>query len=171
MLTRRHLMLGASAAMLSGCKVLDGATRGDSALRHGFMAAEGLTMRAQRLLMGDRLAPEFTRADILQSQHPNGSTDPQTAEYLALAARGFADYRLMVGGMVERPLTLSLADLRGMAVRTQITRHDCVEGGPASRSGQGRRWPLCWTARGCRRGRGSSCSTGLTRSSGACRGP
>jgi DMSO/TMAO reductase YedYZ molybdopterin-dependent catalytic subunit len=128
MLTRRHLLLGASAAMLSGCKVLDGATRGDSALRHGFMAAEGVTMRAQRLLMGDRLAPEFTRADILQSQHPNGSTDPQTAEYLALAARGFADYRLQVGGMVERPLTLSLADLRGMGARTQITRHDCVEG-------------------------------------------
>jgi DMSO/TMAO reductase YedYZ molybdopterin-dependent catalytic subunit len=33
-----------------------------------------------------------------------------------------------VGGLVESPLRLSLADLRAMPSRTQITRHDCVEG-------------------------------------------
>jgi sulfoxide reductase catalytic subunit YedY len=128
MLNRRRFLLAASAATLSGCKVFDSATRADSGLRHALMAAERLTMRSQRLLMGDALAPEFTRADIRQSQHPNGSTDPRTDEYVSLAARGFADYHLTVGGLVARPLSLSLADLGQMQVRTQITRHDCVEG-------------------------------------------
>ena len=41
---------------------------------------------------------------------------------------GFADYRLVVDGLVERPLSLSLAELRALPARTQITRHDCVEG-------------------------------------------
>jgi len=41
---------------------------------------------------------------------------------------GFAAYRLEVGGLVERPASLSLADLRALPSRTQITRHDCVEG-------------------------------------------
>ena len=34
----------------------------------------------------------------------------------------------MVGGLVEGPTELSLADLRAFPARTQITRHDCVEG-------------------------------------------
>ncbi|HEY9216764.1 MAG TPA: molybdopterin-dependent oxidoreductase, partial [Phenylobacterium sp.] len=49
-------------------------------------------------------------------------------EYVALRDAGFADYRLVVDGLVERPLTLSLADLRALPTRSQITRHDCVEG-------------------------------------------
>ena len=34
----------------------------------------------------------------------------------------------MVDGLVEQPLSLSLAELRALPSRTQITRHDCVEG-------------------------------------------
>ena len=45
-----------------------------------------------------------------------------------MAAGGFADWRLEVGGLVERPERLSLSELRSMPARTQITRHDCVEG-------------------------------------------
>ena len=41
---------------------------------------------------------------------------------------GFADWRLKVDGLVERPAALSLAELRALPARTQITRHDCVEG-------------------------------------------
>ncbi len=44
------------------------------------------------------------------------------------AAKGFSDWRVTVGGLVEHPLSLSIADLRAMPFRTQITRHDCVEG-------------------------------------------
>ena len=45
-----------------------------------------------------------------------------------MAANGFADWRLKVDGLVETPAEFSLADLRAMPSRTQITRHDCVEG-------------------------------------------
>jgi DMSO/TMAO reductase YedYZ molybdopterin-dependent catalytic subunit len=117
-------LIGTSALALSGCRVLDE----DTALRRFMAQANGLTYRAQRLLAPDALAPEFTEADIRQGMHPNGSTDPQGAEYLALKEGGWADYRLEVTGLVEAPLSLSLADLRAMPSRTQITRHDCVEG-------------------------------------------
>ena len=53
---------------------------------------------------------------------------PNNPTYRALAAGGFADYRLEVGGLVERPMAFSLADIRKLPSRTQITRHDCVEG-------------------------------------------
>jgi DMSO/TMAO reductase YedYZ molybdopterin-dependent catalytic subunit len=59
---------------------------------------------------------------------PNGSTNPKTAEYLAIKADGFRSYRLQVRGMVERPLEFSLDALRALPARTQVTRHDCVEG-------------------------------------------
>jgi DMSO/TMAO reductase YedYZ molybdopterin-dependent catalytic subunit len=53
---------------------------------------------------------------------------PNNPRYQALAARGFTEYRLEVGGLVGRPASLSLAELRALPARTQITRHDCVEG-------------------------------------------
>jgi DMSO/TMAO reductase YedYZ molybdopterin-dependent catalytic subunit len=42
--------------------------------------------------------------------------------------QGFADWRLVVDGLVDRPMSLTLAELRALPARTQITRHDCVEG-------------------------------------------
>jgi DMSO/TMAO reductase YedYZ molybdopterin-dependent catalytic subunit len=53
---------------------------------------------------------------------------PGTSEYQALAAGRFADWRLTVDGLVQRPLSLSLAQVQQLPRRTQITRHDCVEG-------------------------------------------
>lgn len=126
MITRRNLLLGA-AASLPGCTLLDGLTR-DSAMRAFLQSAEHLTMAAQRLLMGDALAPEFTAADIRQGQHPNGSVGVDSAEYTDLQAGGFAQYRLEVGGLVERPMSIPYAALTALPARTQITRHDCVEG-------------------------------------------
>src|SRR3546814_20499568 len=58
----------------------------------------------------------------------NGTRDPGTPAYAALSANDFAAYRLTVTGRVNRPLALSLAQLRSMPARPQITRHDCVEG-------------------------------------------
>jgi len=90
---------------------------------------EILTRRAQRLFAGTHaLAPEFTKADIAPVFRANGTLNPDTADYNAEAANGFAGWRIEVGGLVERPLSLSLAALRAMPSRTQITRHDCVEG-------------------------------------------
>ncbi len=128
MIDRRRLLVGGAALALSGCKVFDSATDRDSTLRALFASHEGLTRATQRALMGDRLAPEFTEADIRQGMRPNGSVDPSSAEYRRMAATGFADYRLAVTGLVDRPQSLSLADLTAMPSRTQITRHDCVEG-------------------------------------------
>jgi DMSO/TMAO reductase YedYZ molybdopterin-dependent catalytic subunit len=128
MLDRRNLLLGSAALALSGCKVFDSAGESDSSLRKLFSRHEGLTRSAQRALMGDRLAPEFTEADIRQGQHPNGSTDPDSAEYRQMAGTGFRDYRLSVTGLVATPQSLSLAELTALPSRTQITRHDCVEG-------------------------------------------
>ncbi|HQY44691.1 MAG TPA: molybdopterin-binding protein [Paracoccaceae bacterium] len=122
-------LIGSSVAALSGCKVLDGLRDEEGALRKTFGAANGLTYRAQRLIGGGHtLAREFTESDIRQSQHPNGSVNPDGEDYLTLARGGFTDYRLTVTGLVERPLSLGLEELRTMPARTQITRHDCVEG-------------------------------------------
>ena len=115
--------LGGLAA--SGCDRLSN----DQHFRSVLDAANTLTYRAQRLLIGaHKLAPEYTEADISPDFRPNGSTDPQDEEYLDLADNGFADWRLKVDGLVEHELALSLAKLRQLPSRTQITRHDCVEG-------------------------------------------
>jgi DMSO/TMAO reductase YedYZ molybdopterin-dependent catalytic subunit len=91
--------------------------------------AEGLTRRVQRLLLGRHaLAPEYSASDISKSFRANGTTNPDTDEYNRHVQTGFADWRLVVGGLVEHPLELSLAELRNLTSRTQITRHDCVEG-------------------------------------------
>jgi DMSO/TMAO reductase YedYZ molybdopterin-dependent catalytic subunit len=91
--------------------------------------AEGWTRGAQRGLLGrNTLAPEYPASDISKEFRANGTTNPDTEEYNRLAAGGFAGWRLAVGGLIERPLELSLAELRAMPARTQITRHDCVEG-------------------------------------------
>lgn len=120
---------GASVLGLSGCKVLDGLADQEGGLHRFIASANGLSYRAQRLIGGGHaLAQEYTEADIRQGQRPNGSTNPDGAEYLALKEGGWAGYRLAVKGLVERPQSLSLADLRAMPSRTQITRHDCVEG-------------------------------------------
>lgn len=125
-LNRRGLLVGLGA--LSGCTALDGLARYDSGLRGLMQAAEGLTMGAQRLLVGDALAPEYGPGDIRQGMRPNGTVKPEDQDYQALAAGGFADWRLEVTGAVEAPASYRLVDLTAMPSRTQITRHDCVEG-------------------------------------------
>jgi DMSO/TMAO reductase YedYZ molybdopterin-dependent catalytic subunit len=120
----RGAMAGAGVGLLAGCDALS--------KREGFVdvlgLAEPLSQRVQRLLTGDRLAAEFPQSMISPVFRPNGSTNPKTPEYLAIKADGFRSYRLQVRGMVERPLEFSLDALRALPMRTQVTRHDCVEG-------------------------------------------
>jgi DMSO/TMAO reductase YedYZ molybdopterin-dependent catalytic subunit len=129
-LSRRLVVSGllAAPALLSGCKILDSLSAVDHPLRNVMEGTNRLTHETQKLLAGDALAPEYSRADIRQGMRPNGTTEPQDADYQALAAGDFSDWRLTVTGLVERPLSLSLSDLMAMPSRTQITRHDCVEG-------------------------------------------
>ena len=122
-------LIGASALSLSACKILDGANTKDSALRNTFEGVGKLSYRAQRLIGGGHtLAPEYAESDIRQGQRPNGSVNPDGADYVAMASNGFADYSLTVTGLVDNPLTLSRDALQAMPAKTQITRHDCVEG-------------------------------------------
>ncbi len=88
-----------------------------------------LAERSQGLLVPrNALAPEYTKADIAPVFRANGTTNPDSARYQDLARNGFKDWRLRLDGLVERPMRVSLADLHAMPARTQITRHDCVEG-------------------------------------------
>ncbi|WP_274629516.1 molybdopterin-binding protein [Arvimicrobium flavum] len=132
-LSRRALLSAAGAAgsglLLSGCDAFGLLEGSDSVVRSTLERANDLTYRVQRLLLGaDRLAPEFAESDIRQGQRPNGVTSPADQDYQDLLAGDFADWRLEVGGLVERPLSLSRDQLLAMPSRTQITRHDCVEG-------------------------------------------
>ena len=112
------------AVAIGGCDKLSQTTWAPKVLG----SATALSHAAQRVLSRDAMAREYSEADISPVFRPNGSTDPQAPEYRALAANGFRDYRLGVGGLVAHPLSLSLEQLRALPSRTQITRHDCVEG-------------------------------------------
>jgi len=131
---RRLLGLGAASGaslILAGCDQFDFLAQRDHPVRNFLERANELTYAAQRALVGDQaLAREFSASEIRQGQRPNGSTDPRTnvAEYQQLFDTGFADYRLKITGLVETPKEYSLTELRNMPTRTQITRHDCVEG-------------------------------------------
>jgi DMSO/TMAO reductase YedYZ molybdopterin-dependent catalytic subunit len=117
--------VGASTLLLAGCYDLSQKPWVLNLLG----GVEGLTRRAQRLFAGGHaLAPEFSKADIAPSFRANGTLRPGTVEYARHAANGFRDWRVTVDGLVERPLSLSPDDLRRFPSRTQITRHDCVEG-------------------------------------------
>ncbi len=130
-LSRRNFLraggIVAASLPLGGCFDFVGDT--DSKVRDVLAYANSLSYRAQRFLLNaDALAREYESSDIRQPQRPNGSTNPQDGDYRRLAANDFSDWRLEVAGLVDSPLSLSLETLRAMPSRTQITRHDCVEG-------------------------------------------
>lgn len=131
-LTRRRFLgltaVSGSALVLSGCDQFDFLGQRDNQVRDVLERANDLTYRVQRAVVGDALAREYSESEIRQGQRPNGSVDPTSADYIALRDSGFAGYRLKVTGLVERELSFSLDELRNMPARTQITRHDCVEG-------------------------------------------
>jgi len=94
-----------------------------------------LTYAAHRtLLPGQALVREYTERDIT-SFPATGTTDPGSSEkfplsgaYRALKSGEFRDWRLTVEGSVARPQTFSLAQLKQLPSRTQVTRHTCEEG-------------------------------------------
>jgi DMSO/TMAO reductase YedYZ molybdopterin-dependent catalytic subunit len=118
--------VGAAGALaLSGCDALSRTEWFPRILGAG----EKLSEAAHHLITPRKaMAQEFSEADRSPEFRSNGTAMPNDARYRALAAAGFADYRLEVGGLVEQPASLSLAELRALPSRTQITRHDCVEG-------------------------------------------
>ncbi len=130
MITRRKLI----TAGVAGSGLV---TAGVLAQRYGLIppdhggiygVGETLTYAAQRVLMsGHSLAREFRREQISKVFPVNGDP-PVTGIYERLLGRGFEDWRLAVDGLVARPLSLSLGELKGFPARTQITHQACEEG-------------------------------------------
>jgi thiosulfate reductase cytochrome b subunit len=69
----------------------------------------------------------YRQRDISPFFWPNGKL-PERVDWKALAASDFRDYRLVVGGLVERPVELSLFDLRQLGFVEQITMQHCIQG-------------------------------------------
>jgi DMSO/TMAO reductase YedYZ molybdopterin-dependent catalytic subunit len=125
---RRFLRLAAGAALpgvLAGCDRLASNESFNGMLR----SAQFLSRRAQALLTGrEAMAQEFSEDDIAGEFRSNGTAMPDSGLYRQLLAGHFRAWRLQVGGLVAREAAYSLAELQAMPSRTQITRHDCVEG-------------------------------------------
>lgn len=133
-LSRRRLIgIGASGLLLAGCDKLNGSP----AFRGLLEGAGGLHKQAQRLIGGDALAPEFDPRDMSPDFRVNGNAAVADPVYRAHLANGFAGWALTVDGLVRTPLRLPLETLQALPQRTQITRHDCVEGWSAIGMWQG----------------------------------
>lgn len=129
MITRRALVAGSAAAgglLLAGC---DRLSQSQGGIRRLLELDDTFNYHAQRLLQaGQPLAREYAERDISRVFKVNGSSMPESADYQRLMKGGFQDWRLVVDGLVERPVQLSLDHIQRLPARTQITRHDCVEG-------------------------------------------
>jgi DMSO/TMAO reductase YedYZ molybdopterin-dependent catalytic subunit len=126
---RRNFVLrflaGASAIVFAGCDRVSNSRWGLLVLSGGESASRG----AQRVLTPKTaLAQEFTEADLSPEFRSNGTANPRDDTYQRLATNEFRDWKLRIDGLVQLPCDLSLTQLRAMKGRTQITRHDCVEG-------------------------------------------
>ncbi len=118
-------LAAASTTLLGGCDDLSE----QPWVRRVLDKAEILTRASQRALIpANALAREYSEADISTDFKANGSTSIDDPAYVELAKTSFAGWKLKIGGLVQQPLELSLGELRAMPSRTQITRHDCVEG-------------------------------------------
>lgn len=138
LISRRKLLTGLASAgglLLTGCSSKELPPTYGNVLRMGDL----LTYRAFRLLLpADSLVREYSRTDITSSPAVGTSNpaDPHQglynpergALYDRLRAQAFADWRLRVEGRVARPRSFSLAELRALPRRTQITKHTCEEG-------------------------------------------
>jgi DMSO/TMAO reductase YedYZ molybdopterin-dependent catalytic subunit len=133
-ISRRKLMTSGLAAAAGACGLGVAARLAD---RYGLIppdhggiygAGETLTYAAQRLLMSQHsLAREFNRSEISKVFPVNGEV-PENETYQRLLAGGFADWRLTVDGLIARPLAFSLAELKRLPSRSQITHQACEEG-------------------------------------------
>jgi len=141
-LTRRNLLVGSAAGLLTGCdQFTDSPVLASAEEAHRFL---------QRSIGRGSLATEFRPEQRSPIFRVNGTYNPNTPEYNIWAGTGFADWRLKVSGMVARPMQLSLAQLQHMPQRAQITRHDCVEGWSAIGKWQGPQLSTILNAAGLR---------------------
>ena len=133
LITRRRALLAAGGAglLLPGCSKIFDADKlnGAHAVRHILDFGDAWSLHSQRFLLGGgQLAPEYKVSDLSPVFKANGTLDPDTDAYNDASDNDFVDWRFGVDGLVAHPMSLSVAALRALPARTQITRHDCVEG-------------------------------------------
>jgi DMSO/TMAO reductase YedYZ molybdopterin-dependent catalytic subunit len=126
---RRRFLKGAVGAVsvltLAGCDNLTKSKWFPGILNQ----AETLTELVQRAVTpAGALAKEYSDAEVSADFPANGNIDPGTREYADHVETGFANWKVSVSGLVESPREWSLSALRALPARTQVTRHDCVEG-------------------------------------------
>ena len=134
LLTRRRIITTGLSALVGATGLAAAARLAD---RYGLIppdhggiygAGETLTYAAQRLLTSHgSFAREFSASQISTVAPINGPV-PSSLDYRQLLARRFSDWRLEVDGLVARPSSFSLADLRGFPASRQITHQACEEG-------------------------------------------
>jgi DMSO/TMAO reductase YedYZ molybdopterin-dependent catalytic subunit len=127
--TRRRFLartIGAAGTLLvAGCERLSQSEWFPKVLGAGEAASAAVS---HAVTSRKSMAQEFAEADRSPTFRSNGTAAPDSDDYRKLAENAFAGYRLEVGGLVAQPARFSLANLRALPSRTQITRHDCVEG-------------------------------------------
>jgi DMSO/TMAO reductase YedYZ molybdopterin-dependent catalytic subunit len=120
---RRLFVAALGASGLVGCSAMK--QNLTTSLRGGLDSVEVLN----HAIIGTRgMARLYTEADIDRDFRVNSFDTPSDTRYVDAARDNWAGYRLPVTGLVDRPQTFTLAELRAMPLQTQITRHDCVEG-------------------------------------------
>jgi DMSO/TMAO reductase YedYZ molybdopterin-dependent catalytic subunit len=132
-LSRRKLLITGMAATAGaaglGVAARLGETYGLVPPDHGglYGLGETLTYASQRLLTRHSLAREFSKNQISERPLPN-EIAPLGDEFKRLQAGNFLDWRLTVDGMVDRPGSFSIDQLKSYPSRNQITEIACEEG-------------------------------------------
>jgi len=82
-----------------------------------------------QLLTLNRLLPQqrYTEEEISPYFWPNGKM-PLQDDWKHMAESGFDSFRLKVGGLVNNPVELSIADLERLGEIEHITMHHCIQG-------------------------------------------
>lgn len=129
LVSRRKWMaagVGASAG-LTGLAALAGDRLLPADARSLYGVGATLTYAAHRLLGSQAMAREFPRSEISKVPYPNGKP-PKDEIFTSQQANGFADWKLSIDGLVARPISFSLAELKSMPSKSQITQLTCEEG-------------------------------------------
>lgn len=96
-LTRRQALVTAAGGLLAGCDTVASSDIGQRAL---FSAEDGHRILQRAVTDRTALAPEFRDDQRSPFFRPNGTRNPNTPDYNASAATGFADWRVRIDGLV-----------------------------------------------------------------------
>ncbi len=124
---RRSFVGLVAASSFAGCARIATSLNENDRVHAVLMAPERLNLAI--LGAGQPLAHEYRESDISHDFRHNGFDPPSSDAYQRWTTHGWSGFSLRVDGLVERPASYDMATLRRKFVRrSQITRHDCVEG-------------------------------------------